>query len=64
VRRFVALRWKLRIALMFAALFHQSSHSGFGPIEFWTCFRSGVVLMHPEMVFVSNYFIYRRFLNG
>jgi DNA-binding XRE family transcriptional regulator len=57
VRRFVALRRNLRLPLMFSALFHQSSHSGFGPIEFWTCFRSGVVHVHPEMVFVSTYFI-------
>ena len=34
VRRFVAMRRDLRIRLMFSALFHQSSHSGFGPIEF------------------------------
>jgi hypothetical protein len=64
VRRFFALRRNLRLPLIFSALFHQPSHSGFGPIEFWTCFRSDVVHMHPEMVFVSTYSIYRRFLNG
>jgi hypothetical protein len=64
VRRFVASRRHPCLLLMFSALFHQSSHSGFGPIGFWTCFPSGAVHTHPEMVFVSTYFIYRRWLNG
>jgi hypothetical protein len=34
----------------------------FRTIEFCTCFCSNVVHGHPEMVFLSTYFIYRRFL--
>ena len=64
VRRSVALRWHLRLALMFSALFHQASHFGFGPVDFWTCFRVGVMYMNPEMVFVPTYFIYRPSMNG
>jgi len=56
--------WRLRRSLMFSALFHPSSHSGFGPTEIWTCFRIGALHIHPEMVFVSTYSIYRRSLNG
>jgi hypothetical protein len=63
-RRFVALRRHLRLPLMFSALFHQSSHSGFGPIEFSSRFRIGAVRMHPEMVFAPTYSIYRPSLNG
>jgi DNA-binding XRE family transcriptional regulator len=54
----------LRLTLKFSALFDVSSHSGFGAIEFWACFQIDAPHMHPEMVFVSAYFIYRRSLNG
>jgi hypothetical protein len=53
-----------RFSLLFSALFHHSSHSGFGPPEICSCFRVGERQAHPEMVFVPTYFIYRRSLNG
>jgi hypothetical protein len=33
--------------------------TGFGPV-----FQTGVIQLHPEMVFMSAYSIYRRSLNG
>jgi len=53
-----------RFYLMFSALFHHSSQSGFGLREICSCFRVDHRQAHPEMVFVSTYFIYRRSLNG
>src|SRR5581483_134800 len=64
VRRFVGSRRHLRLALMFSALFHQSSHSGFRRVEFSAFFPIAAVHIHPEMVFASSYSIYRRSLNG
>jgi hypothetical protein len=49
---------------MFAALSDASSHSGFGRVGIWTCFRIVAVHHDPEMVFVPTYSIYRRLLNG
>jgi len=53
-----------RFSLMFSALLHHSSHSGFRARGIRSCFRVGEREAHPEMVFVSTYFIYRRSLNG
>jgi hypothetical protein len=52
------------ISLVFSALFHHSSHSGLGPRGILSRFRVAAAQAHPEMVFASTYFIYRRSLNG
>jgi len=54
----------MRFPLGFSALFHQSSHFGFAPSSFEPVFALMLGHVHPEMVFVSTYSIYRRSLNG